>query len=233
MRALSLLSATVAVVTLSLAASLAHAWQPWPPGKKPAFCNSQDCPVFDTLLDCSASRGFTVRRYPAGQQWVSIDFEGPGIDTYDSVGDRAFNHLFDYITGANAANASIKMTDPVPIDIFAGATPTCNTTFRVSFYISDAFQGKAPQPTGKGVYLRTNDEFVVVQRSFSGFASSWNWIVFPELEKLASALNGTNIEVKNRLETAAQYDGPFQLFNRHNEVWLYVDNTTAPSTWTC
>ena len=226
-------ASALAVATLTVLAAAATAWQPWGPGEKPVFCNQQDCPKFDTLLNCSAERGFTVRRYPAGQQWVSIDFEGPGIETYDTVGYRAFNHLFDYITGANAANASIKMTDPVPIDIFAGATPTCNTTFRVSFYISDAYQGKAPQPTGKGVYLRTNEEMVIVERSFGGFIADWTNVAFPELQKLAGALAGTNIEVKNRFESTAAYDGPYQLFHRHNEVWFAVTNAANASAWTC
>ena len=226
-------AAILALLALSLVASTTDAWQPWPPGHKPSFCNTQDCPVFETLLNCSKERGFTVRRYPAGQQWVSIDFEGPGIATYNTVIERAFHHLFDYITGANEANATIPMTDPVPVDIFAGDTPTCNTTFRVSFYISFKFQGKAPQPTGKGVYLRTSEELTVVERSFGGWNTNWALEVAPELSALAASLNGTNIAVKNRFESSLGYDAPFQFFHRHNEVWFYVTNETSPDTWAC
>jgi hypothetical protein len=223
----SLIAASLVMFAVCVAAV-----KPWPPGQKPAFCNQQDCPVFETIFKCSA-RNFTVRRYPA-QQWVAINFTGAyAADDYKYFGPIAFPYLFKYITGANVAGAQINMTDPVPIDIFSGLTPTCNSTFRVSFFIPFGFQGIAPQPTDPQVYLRTSDEMIVVQRSFPGFADSWKTQVQPQFQALATSIEGTGIQVENLVETVSEYDGPYQFFDRHNEAWFYVTNGNNASTWKC
>ncbi len=72
------------------------------------------------------------------------------------------------------------------------------------------------------MYLYTTPKRVVAVRVFPGYADSWQDEVLPELRKLAAAVTAANIRVPNGQETISQYDGPFQLFFRHNEVWLDV-----------
>lgn len=46
----------------------------------------------------------------------------------------ALQKLFNYISGANSANAKIEMTAPVLTKIEPGQGPACNSAFTMSFY---------------------------------------------------------------------------------------------------
>jgi hypothetical protein len=49
-------------------------------------------------------------------------------------GVLALQKLFNYISGANSANAKIEMTAPVLTKIEPGQGPACNSAFTMSFY---------------------------------------------------------------------------------------------------
>ena len=185
----------------------------------PAFCNGIDCPQYKTICNTS---GFEIRSYPAAQ-WVSIDFEGPGTSDFQNAEHDGFKHLFDYITGANALGAKIDMTAPVNDKIVPGSGPNCNTTFTISFFIPFKYQGLAPKPTNPRVYVRDQANLTVAVRSFGGFVIDWSLSIVPEFLALGLALVESGISFSQKQEWVAQYDGPFTIFNRHNEVWYEVD----------
>ena len=188
----------------------------------PAFCNGIDCPQYTTL--CKSSK-FEIRSYPAAQ-WVSTQFQGPGTSDFESSGQEGFQRCFNYITGANAAGEQINMTAPVTNKIVPGSGPNCNTTFTVSFFIPFYAQGSAPKPTDPNVYIRNQQNLTVAVRSFGGFVIDWSLSVVPELLALGNALTEAGISFSQQQEWVSQYDGPYTIFNRHNEVWYEVDPTS-------
>ena len=83
------------VLTACLAVALAgvthkNDWEGW---EKPAFCRTNDCPVYDLV---ETAEGYEKRSYKAGQ-WVSTEIEG--IDFIEP--NPMFQRLFRYISGAN------------------------------------------------------------------------------------------------------------------------------------
>jgi hypothetical protein len=203
------------VVTALLSGLIVVASAKWDP---PAFCNGLDCPRFDVIAECNTTAPFEVRRYPA-QQWVSWSTQGP---SYDGIGNQAFYHLFNYISGANALELKINMTAPVLTRIDSGAGPNCNSTFTVSFFIPYALQGLAPEPSAPDVFLQTLPETFVAVRAFGGYADSWELEVLPQLIALAEAVGNGSLPIVNSTESVAGYNAPYDIFNRHNEVALVI-----------
>jgi hypothetical protein len=190
----------------------------------PAFCNGLDSPPFTRVI---TTANFEIRHYPA-QQWVSYTGHGPSAEHFAVVNNQeGFNRLFAYISGANESKQAIEMTCPVTGDITPGAGPNCTTTFRVAFYVPYQFQGVAPAPTDPSVSLFTRPEKYVAVRSFGGFVYEWRSIA-PELQKLGTLLDESGITFNPNFQTVCRYNSPFQMFNRHNEVWLEVDPTSFP-----
>lgn len=54
-------------------------------------------------------------------------------------------------------------------------------------------------------------------RSFPGFATESDWLA--QARELAAALGPNATYIKDYFYTAG-YDSPFQIFNRHNEIWF-------------
>jgi hypothetical protein len=207
-----------AIVVASCVSDVATAFQP------PAFCHGINCPKFTTVLNCSE---YEIRHYPA-QQWVSFSTQGVSAEDFTDATQDGFNHLFDYISGANQGNTSIDMTAPVAVDVTPGAGPNCNSTFRVSFYVPYIYQGIAPAPTDPTVSLFIRPEQYIAVRSFPGFVVDWTLSIVPELLALGTSLDKRGVTYNTTYETVSQYDGPFTIFNRHNEVWLDVDRSSIP-----
>ena len=64
---------------------------------KPAFCNGNECPVFEVL---EAGEGYELRRYPAAT-WVSTMYYANNPAEGDQLQGVAFGKLFNYIDGQN------------------------------------------------------------------------------------------------------------------------------------
>ena len=119
------------------------------------------------------------------------------------------------------------MTAPVLTSIVPGAGPLHSSAYSVSLYLPVKFQANPPLPLPE-LNLKPNkwDSHYVAVRKFSGFARDEN--VVSEAEKLAISLsttpwaNSTSSKSK-RAYSIAQYDPPFQLLGRTNEVWVDVD----------
>jgi len=216
----TLKSAAVVLLVVLLAVMHAMAFDNqsgWPEGSEPSFCHAIDCPVFNVTYNNDTNQ-VQVREYAPGL-WTSVNVSGTEFQT--AVND-AFFLLFDYISGQNSAGSKIAMTAPVSVEIFPGQGPFCNTTFIVSFFVPFDYQTSSnppPKPTNPQVY----SNFIPARRlaiiQFGGFVKSFDTIV-PEYTELSDWLTEEGYDFTPNLYTVSQYNSPYQIINRHNEIWI-------------
>lgn len=119
------------------------------------------------------------------------------------------------------------MTAPVLTSIVPGAGPLHSSAYFVRFYLPVKFQDDPPVPLPelnlKPYKWRSHCAAI---RKFSGFATDDK--IVKEAEKLATSLtrspwaNSTSSE-SNYAYSIAQYDSPFRLISRVNEVWVDIN----------
>ena len=110
------------------------------------------------------------------------------------------------------------MTAPVAVDIAPGQGPTCGANFTVSFYVP---QGPAPPaPTSPQVFIMPLPVRDVYVASFGGWADQGKVLKKAAALSLALAADGVDADSQQDGFTVAQYDSPFRLADRHNEIWL-------------
>jgi hypothetical protein len=111
------------------------------------------------------------------------------------------------------------MTAPVAVDIAPGVGPTCGDNFTISFFVPQG-DSAAPAPTSPQVFLAQLPVRDVYVAAFGGWADQGK--VIKKAAALTQALAADGVEADARQEgfTVAQYDSPFRLADRHNEVWL-------------
>lgn len=176
---------------------------------------------------------FEVRRYPE-HLLAEIVVDGP----FDSAGNRAFRHLFAYLTGANGSQSRIAMTAPViqiPEDGSSigwvgvpqrdhadeAGGPDDVERYRVAFVLPEHFTGRsAPQPTDPAVHLRTVPGVVVAAARFGGL---WNETRFRRhLQQLHADVRAAGMSPAS-VGRSARFDAPYvPWFLRHNEVLVDV-----------
>eukprot|EP00043_Microstomoeca_roanoka_P024297 m.260986 g.260986 ORF g.260986 m.260986 type:complete len:216 (-) comp42519_c0_seq1:51-698(-) len=184
-------------------------------GDGPAFCRNLDCPRYTTV---NQTANYEIRQYQTSQ-WARTVIQS---DNYTSATDIGFHRLFDYISGANVDLKEIPMTAPVTVAVLPGASPFCKSTFTVSFMVPFSFQPNPPRPSASNVYIETEAAHVAYVASFPGFARESDQI--DHAQQLAQALTTDNIAFNSTVFYTAGYDSPYQLFNRHNEIWFYAPN---------
>lgn len=130
---------------------------------------------------------------------------------------QGFQANFGFISGQNSASRKIPMTSPVILRA-NGTTGWLN-----SFFVpASLFPAGSKVPTSPQVQIVPMESLKVVTAEFGGFAT---YELFQATEsKLRAALQEAGLtEVKDAFHVMyAQYDSPFTLFNRHNEVWIHV-----------
>lgn len=125
----------------------------------------------------------------------------------------------------------IPMTKPVLTSIVPGAGPLHSSAYFVRFYLPVKFQDVPPLPLTE---LNLEPVFwpshCVAVSKFSGFARDSN--IATEAEKLATSLgrspwaNSTSDDSKYAY-SIAQYNSPFRLIGRVNEVWVDIDGSES------
>ncbi len=130
---------------------------------------------------------------------------------------QGFQANFNFISGQNSANRKIPMTAPVILRR-NGTAGWLN-----SFFVpASLFPANTKVPTSPQVKIVAMESLKVVTAEFGGFAT---YDQFQDVEsKLRTALQEAGLtEVTDAFHVMyAQYDSPFALFNRHNEVWIHV-----------
>ncbi|KAH9290759.1 hypothetical protein KI387_034876, partial [Taxus chinensis] len=136
----------------------------------------------------------------------------------------AVGRLFQFIEGANLNFSRIPMTAPVLTSIVPGAGPFDSSGYIVRFYLPTKFQDSPPVPLPElKLYPDHWDSHCVAIRKFSGFAKDNN--IVKEAANLAASLSKSPWadlsfdDGENNAYSIAQYNSPFKIFGRLNEVW--------------
>ncbi|XP_062188841.1 uncharacterized protein LOC133892121 isoform X1 [Phragmites australis] len=166
---------------------------------------------------------FEVRLY-RDTVWMSAPSDRSSFHVATKLG---FHRLFQYLMGANLNSSRIRMTTPVLTSIVPGAGPLHSSAYFVRLYLPAKFQASPPVPLPElNLHPDRWPSHCIAVRSFSGYARDNN--VVEEAEKLAMSLsrspwvNSTNYPSKNAY-SIAQYNSPFRIIGRDNEVWFDVD----------
>jgi hypothetical protein len=169
---------------------------------------------------------FELRRYPeyaVAEVTVTADF--------DRAGNAAFRHLFNYISGSNAARQKLAMTAPVlqesgpqklamtaPV-IQSGPLPgsAAPAEFSVAFVLPAGVTAEtAPVPTDPRVKVRAVPGSLAAVLGFSGSGSAAAFQKRNDGLQAALTLAGLTPVGAPRF---ARFDPPFKpWFLRHNEV---------------
>ncbi|EPS59178.1 hypothetical protein M569_15632, partial [Genlisea aurea] len=171
---------------------------------------------------------FEVRFY-RDSAWMTAPTDEISFEKATKVG---FHRLFEFIEGANLNFSRLAMTKPVLTSIVPGGGPLGSSAFFVKFYLPVEFQADPPTPLPE---LNLEPDrwtgHCIAVRSFSGFARDSN--IVKQAEKLALSLsrssrwaNSTNTgRSSGYAYSVAQYDSPFKLIGRVNEVWVDVNGS--------
>ncbi|XP_044146335.1 heme-binding protein 2-like isoform X1 [Bufo gargarizans] len=125
----------------------------------------------------------------------------------------SFNRLFGYINGNNAEGLKMSMTVPVMV-YMPLKPPTENAT--MSLFVPHEVKYPA-KPRDPEVYLEPLPAASVYVKTFGGYAL--NTMYAEQAKALAEKLRILGLQFDDTYFIYARYDAPFQIFNRHNEVW--------------
>ncbi|KAL2613007.1 hypothetical protein R1flu_024699 [Riccia fluitans] len=199
------------------------------------FC-AADFPPLETpeYTVLKTGKDFEIRSYKEAVWAVAM------VDDFSFVHatQAGFHRLFQYIEGGNHNWTKIPMTAPVLTGIVPSAGPFCSSAFAVRFYVPPKFRNAPPTPLEElDITFEHWDERTVAVRTFPGYAKDDN--VPQEAEKLSISLSNSDFAKDSIYPiegldsyAIAQYSGPFQIFNRKNEVWVNIklDNKTSGVT---
>ena len=182
-------------------------------------------PPYEVVV--SMSKDIEIRQYA---KRIAVETTVIAEDSND-VRNAAFRLLFDYISGANLANAEISMTAPVeitsaseriemtaPVESQIGE----NGTVTMRFFLPKRFTPEsAPKPTNDRVRLVLMPEQRFAVLTFSG--SRNQQALSAREEQLRAALKARDIN-PGILARAFFYDPPWTLpWLRRNEVAIDFD----------
>ncbi|KAH7528435.1 hypothetical protein FEM48_Zijuj05G0071800 [Ziziphus jujuba var. spinosa] len=184
------------------------------------LCNAIESPQY-TVAHTESE--FEIRLYREST-WMSAPVREI---SFQKATRNGFHRLFQFIQGANLNFSRIAMTAPVLTSIVPGAGPLHSSAYFVRLYLPVKFQADPPTPLPElDLEPYSWDSRCVAVRKFSGFARDDN--IVREAEKLAISLarspwaNSTSSETSYGY-SIAQYNSPFRLIGRVNEVWVDID----------
>jgi hypothetical protein len=193
------------LLTLVLIAAASAAKGPW-------FCHDLDCPVY-RLVD--KKDGYEIRKYEA-TKWAGVTIEST---SYTKAANDAFEMLFKYISGANSASEKIPMAAPVATQIKPPCTvERCMTNYTVLFFTPFAFQANTPAPTDAQLKLVDLPAITAYVSQFGGYET--DEILMKETKALKEKVEKDGLNYLKDYYFTADYDPPFRVLERHNEVWL-------------
>ncbi|KAI4336187.1 hypothetical protein L6164_014743 [Bauhinia variegata] len=185
-----------------------------------ALCGAIESPQYTVV---HSESDFEIRLYRE-----SVWMTAPAQDiSFKKATRNGFHRLFQYIQGANLNFSRIAMTAPVLTSVVPGAGPLHSSAYSVSLYLPVKFQASPPLPLPE-LKLKpyASNSHCIAVRKFSGFARDDN--IAKEVEKLAISLsrspwaNSTSSKTQHAY-SIAQYNYPFRLIGRTNEVWVDID----------
>jgi hypothetical protein len=183
--------------------------------EEPSFCHGLNCPKYTVL---AKGNGYEKRRYMASK-WISIKIPST---SYNKAANEAFIMLYGYISGANSAGAKIPMAVPVATLVQPNSCESedCMTDYTVSFFIPFDYQKHTPAPTSSHLKMINLRPTIVYVTHFGGFMT--NGVLARETKILQKHLDDNNQQYVSptRYYFAVDYDSPFRITGRYNEIWL-------------
>ncbi|XP_066294055.1 heme-binding protein 2-like [Branchiostoma lanceolatum] len=183
-------------------------------GSQGDFCNLE-CPEFDSVRSTS---DYEVRRY-SDTKWVSTKVSSMN---YGIASMRGFWKLFAYIGGENEAGVKIEMTQPVLIKIPEETSWWLWKEYTVSFMLPREHWDSPPMPTNTDVYIDHMPESTAYVKSYGGWANGWN--TNSNRQEVEQKLTEAGETFEDSFYYSAAYNAPFEMTNRHNEVWVMSSN---------
>ncbi|XP_073691379.1 heme-binding protein soul2 [Garra rufa] len=172
----------------------------------PWFCHGRACPEYTVVQQHG---GFEERNYNESH-WITTSVAG----TSESDLKAGFWKLYYFTQGQNSENKVIAMTRPVVVSV-KEADGMGEQQVSISVFQSDA---NIPEPNDNTIKKTDIPGGTVYVRSFSGMASDED--ALENAQQLRNDLRAAGKEfVENKFD-AAGYDAPWDLINRHNEVWV-------------
>ncbi|XP_020213740.1 heme-binding protein 2 [Cajanus cajan] len=163
---------------------------------------------------------FEVRLYRSSV-WMSA----PALDiSFEKATWNGFHRLFQFTEGANLNFSRIPMTLPVLTTTVPAAGPLQSQGYYVSLYLPVKFQATPPLPLPQlNIKPYEFSSHCVAVRMFSGFAKDER--VVKEAQKLATTLSSSPWAHSQTRPgySIAQYNTPFRIVKRKNEVWVDID----------
>ncbi|KAM3931929.1 heme-binding protein 2-like [Leptodactylus fuscus] len=173
----------------------------------PSFCRTRDCPRYQLVKQYD---NFELRQYEE-TRWVTTpvnqDIIGIGMA-------KSFWRLFYYINGTNAEEQTMNMT--VPVVMHMPLKEQSAEKFTMSFFVPHELENP-PKPSDPAVYLETLPASSVYVKSFGGYAIHATFV--KQAKALAEELRSLGLEFDDTYFVRVGYNAPFELFDRHNEVW--------------
>ncbi|KAG1951093.1 heme-binding protein soul2 [Pimephales promelas] len=172
----------------------------------PWFCHGYKCPMYTLVKEY---QGFEERSYNMSY-WIATDITSTGqSDIKDG-----FWKLYNFNQGQNSKSKVIDMTRPVLVSV-KEADGMGERQVSISVFQSDS---DIPEPTDTTIRKTVAPAGTVYVRSFGGMASDQD--ALENVQQLKDDLRAAGKDfIENRFD-AAGYDAPWDLINRHNEVWV-------------
>eukprot|EP01018_Ginkgo_biloba_P030919 Gb_04253 [translate_table: standard] len=175
-----------------------------------------------------AESDFEIRLY-RGMAWMSAPVEEI---SFEKATRQGFHRLFQYIQGANLNSSRLSMTVPILTSIAPGVGPFYSSGYIIRFYLPTKFQNSPPLPLPELKLHSDNwESHCIAVRKFSGFAK--DSIIVKEAASLATSLskspwaNSSFDESKNYAYSIAQYNSPFRIVGRVNEIWVSIKGSIS------
>jgi hypothetical protein len=173
--------------------------------------------------------------------WVSVSVDDISFNQATQCG---VHRLIHYIQGGNLNHSQIPITTPLLTGIVTSAGPFFSSAFAVRFYVPSDFQETPPTPFPElDLKVERWGEKCIAVRQFPGFAKDNNVakeaaLLEASLQKTPWGPDATKVDARDGEDayTIAEYNPPFHIFGRLNEVWVDIGdndichlNTTAGS----
>ncbi|XP_063297444.1 heme-binding protein 2-like [Pelobates fuscus] len=172
----------------------------------PEFCRDSQCPRYQVV---ETSDDFELRAYDA-TRWALTNTD-PSMDSTPIT--ESFKLMAHYIRGSN--NKGMKMEMTVPVTVFIPLNSESPINASLAFFLPPELD--IPEPTDPNIFFLTFPETKLYVKSFDGFAEPIDF--FEKAKSLYETLVAQKKEFLSSFYACNIYDSPYEVVDRHNEVY--------------
>merc|ERR1711959_556206 len=156
----------------------------------------------------------------SAEPWFYHGLEGPAFTTESN--STSGYEVCRYISGDNELKQKIEMTVPALASVIPGQGPFCEENFTYHFSLPAEFQSNPPKPSDPRVENVVLPPLTVAVASYDGWSNEQK--VITHGRDLFQDLTDANVKFNSEMFYTAGYDSPFRLIDRHNEVWVSIQD---------